>query len=247
MISNNTKKTEKPNINFYYEDIIAYLKKQNTILELPKISRKICYEIIQDEYKHYIKIGQSHWNQYSPQIPWNKLWKNTFYSYNWPENNNILYLLLHYATRTNDQIFKWANQKHLKSPNCKLCDKTENVTHLYIDCKRNKKIWKYFQKHQTLTQKQNTPLQHILTISSLSLPPKTKKQTLTLTTTILIHVWKTRNKLQFDDTIILATNVTTNIKNELKNIILIHYKHHTVNNTLHKFRSNFCHMHVNSK
>ena len=84
---------------------------------------------------------------------------------------------MHYATRTNDQIFKWVNQKHLKSPNCKLCDKTENVTHLYIDCKRNKKIWKYFQKHQTLTQKQNTPLQHILRISSLPLPQKTKKLT----------------------------------------------------------------------
>ena len=116
-----------------------------------------------------------------------------------------------------------------------------------LTVRETKKIWKYSQKHQTLTQKQNTPLQHILTISSLSLPPKTKKQTLTLTTTILIHIWKTRNKLQFDNTIILATNVTTNIKNELKNIILTHYKHHTVNNTLHKFRSNFCHMQVNSK
>ena len=53
------------------------------------------------------------------------------------------------------------------------------------------------------------------------------------------HIWKTRNKLQFDDTIIPATNVIINIKNELKNI-LTHYKHHTINNTLHKFQSNFC-------
>ena len=59
-----------------------------------------------------------------------------------------------------------------------------------LTVRETKKIWKYSQKHQTLTQKQNTPLQHILTISSLSLPPKTKKQTLTLTTTILIHIWK---------------------------------------------------------
>ena len=140
MISNNTIKTEKPNINFYYEDIITYLKKQNAILELPKNSQKIYKQIIKNEYKHYIKIGQSHWNQYSPQTPWDELWKNTFYSYNWPENNNILYLLLHFATRTNDQIHSWTNQKYLKSPNCKLCDKTENITHLYIDCKRNKKI-----------------------------------------------------------------------------------------------------------
>ena len=153
MMSNNTIKTEKPNINFYYEDIITYLKKQNTILELPKISRKICYEIIQDEYKHYIKIGQSHWNQYSPQIPWNDLSKNTFYSYNWSENNNILYLLLHIATRTNDQIYRSTNQKYLKSPCCKICDKTENITHLYTDCKRNKKIWKYFQKYYQILHK----------------------------------------------------------------------------------------------
>ena len=54
-----------------------------------------------------------------------------------------------------------------------------------LTVRETKKIWKYSQKHQTLTQKQNTPLQHILTISSLSLPPKTKKLTLTLTTTIL--------------------------------------------------------------
>ena len=54
------------------------------------------------------------------------------------------------------------------------------------------------------------------------------------------HIWKTRNKLQFNDTIIPATNVIINIKNELKNIILTHYKHHTINNTLHEFRSNFC-------
>ena len=49
--------------------------------------------------------------------------------------------------------------------------------------------------YQTLTQKQNTPLQYILTISSLSLPPKTKKLSLTMTTTILTHIWKTRVSL----------------------------------------------------
>ena len=140
MISNNMIKTVKPNI------IINYLKKQNTIPELPKNSWKIYKQIIQNKYKHYIKIGQSHWNQYPPQIPWNELWKSTFYSYNWPENFNILYLLLHYATSSNDQIYKWTNQKHLKSPNCKLCDKTENITHIYIDCKRNHKNLEVFPK-----------------------------------------------------------------------------------------------------
>ena len=129
----------------------------------------------------------------------------------------------------------------MKSPNCKLCDKTENITHLYIDCKRNKKNWKISKNIIKLLHKnKSTPLQHILTISSLPLPPKTKKLTLTLTTTILTQTWKTRNKLQFDDTIMAAPNVIINIKNELKNIILTHYKHHTINNTLHEFQSNFC-------
>ena len=38
IISNNTAKTEKSNITFYYEDedIITYLKKQNRILESPE-------------------------------------------------------------------------------------------------------------------------------------------------------------------------------------------------------------------
>ena len=116
------------------------LKKQNTILELPKKPQKIYRQIIKNKHKHCIKIEQLHWNQYSPQFSWNDLWKNTFYSYNGSETNNILYLLLHFATRTNDQIYRWTNQNHLKSPNCKLCDKTENITHLYNECKRNKKI-----------------------------------------------------------------------------------------------------------
>ena len=50
------------------------------------------------------------------------------------------------------------------------------------------------------------------------------------------HIWKTRSKLQFNDTIIPATNVIINIKNELKNIILTHYKHDTIK---HEFQSNF--------
>ena len=83
MISNNAIKTEKPNINFYYEDIINYLKKQNTILESPKNSRKIYKQIIQNRTITLEPI---------PQIPWNESWKNT-YSYNWPENSNIVYLL----------------------------------------------------------------------------------------------------------------------------------------------------------
>ena len=40
MISNNTIKTEKPNINFYYEDIINYLKNKTQYLNSQKIPKK---------------------------------------------------------------------------------------------------------------------------------------------------------------------------------------------------------------
>ena len=84
------------------------------------------------------------------------------------------------------------------------------------------------------------PLQHILTISAISLPSNTKKLILTLTITILTHIWKTRNKLQFDNTIILATNTIVNIKTELKSIIQTHYKQHVISNTLQEFNEKFC-------
>ena len=48
-------------------------------------------------------------------------------------------MLLHYTTRTNEHIYRWTNQKHLKAPKCKHCENIENIERLYTDCKRNKK------------------------------------------------------------------------------------------------------------
>lgn len=102
-------------------------------------------------------------------IPWKAIWKNTFISYTWPENNNILYILLHNATRTNDHIFRWTNQKHLKTPKCKLCKNTENIKHLFIDCKRNRKIWTHFQKYyqKVNTKRLYTTATHFIYISNI--------------------------------------------------------------------------------
>ena len=71
---------------------------------------------------------------------------------------------------------------------------------------------------QSNTNRIYTPTTHV-TISTMTLPPKTRKLVITLTTTILTHIWKTRNRLQFDDTIIPTTHTIINIKNELKHII----------------------------
>ena len=83
-------------------------------------------------------------------------------------------------------------------------------------------------------------MQHILTISATSLPPKTRKLVLTMTTAILTHTRKTRNRLQFDDTIIPITNTIINVKNDLKNIKQTRYKQHNINNTLDEFKTKFC-------
>ena len=241
LISNNILKTDQPRITFYFKDIITFIKKHPSILDVQQKSTTLYQEIIKLEYDSYTIIGQSVWDQYLPQIPWKAVWKNTFTLHTWPENNNTLYTLLHYATRTNDHIYRWTIQKHLKSPKCKLCKKTENIKHLFIDCKRNRKIWTNFQiYYQSLIRKDYIPLQHILSIPAISLPPKTKELVLKLTTTILTHIWKTRNRLQFDDTIIPTTNTIINIKNELKTIIQMHYRQHVLNNTLDEFKTNFC-------
>ena len=80
----------------------------------------------------------------------------------------------------------------------------------------------------------------MLTMSAKTLPPKTRKLVITLTTTILTQIWKTRNRLQSDDKIILTTNTIINIKNELKCITQTHYKQHIINDILQEFQSKFC-------
>ena len=127
MITNKYLKTKQPQITFYYNDILTYIKKHNKILNFKNNSKIIHTKIIQNEYDKYLIIGQSIWNQYIQNNPWKQLWKNTFYSYNWPENNNILYMLLQFATKTNDQIYRWTNPKHVKSPNCKLYQKNKKI------------------------------------------------------------------------------------------------------------------------
>ena len=240
MISNKNIKAEHPNIEFYYEDIMDYIKKHKMNLDLENNSKHTYNEILKNEYQKYTILGQKIWNQYSHN-EWKQIWNNTFFSYCWPENNNILYIVLHYSTRTNDHIYRWTNQKHLKNPNCKLCNKEEDIIHHYIFCKRNKRIWKHFQRYyHKLTQKDYTALEHILTHFASSLLSKTNKLFLMITNTILTHIWKTRNRLQFDDTIISTTNTVINVTNDLKNIIHTHYKKHFIQATLHEFKTNFC-------
>ena len=91
-----------------------------------------------------------------------------------------------------------------------------------------------------MTEKEYTPLQHVLTHSTTSLPSKTKKLVLTFTITILTQIWKTRNRLQFDKIIVPTINTIINIKNNLKDIIQTHYKQHVISGTMHEFEKKIC-------
>ena len=79
MISKNFIK-KQPKIYFYYKDILNYIKKQKPIIfDLQNNSKTIYKQLIQNKYNNYLFIGQSIWNQYLTQNPWNQLWKNVFY------------------------------------------------------------------------------------------------------------------------------------------------------------------------
>ena len=63
-------------------------------------------------------------------------------------------------------MYRWINQKHLNLRTVNYAKRKKILYDLYIDSKRNKKIWNYFQKYyKNLIQKDYTPPQHILTIS----------------------------------------------------------------------------------
>ena len=60
MITNKNSKTEQSQITFYYNNILTYIKKHNSILNLQNNCKIIYKQIIQNEYDKYLIIG----NQY---------------------------------------------------------------------------------------------------------------------------------------------------------------------------------------
>ena len=56
-------------------------------------------------------------------------------------------------TRTNQKIYTRTIQQHLQSLNCTLRNKIENITHLFLSCKRTttKDSWKHFKGYLKAT------------------------------------------------------------------------------------------------
>ena len=70
---NSITKTETPQLQFYHDDIINYLHKYKDTLKLKQNVKQIYKHTLKNEYKNYSIIGQSIWDQFKENIPWEKI------------------------------------------------------------------------------------------------------------------------------------------------------------------------------
>ena len=92
---------------------------------------------------------------------------------------------------------------HDVKPNCDYCRQIENNLHLFITCPR---IWTDYQPILTkLTNTQNKPEEHILTLSTANQNKPTIKLLLTIIQIILYKIWTARNNYKYDKTQIRKT------------------------------------------
>ena len=70
---NSITKTEQPQLQFYHDDIINYLHKYKDTLKLKQNVKQIYKHTFKNEYKNYSIIGQSIWDQFKENIPWEKI------------------------------------------------------------------------------------------------------------------------------------------------------------------------------
>ena len=91
-----------------------------------------------------------------------------------------------------------------------------------------------------LTNKQNKPEQHILTLSIENQNKFTTKLILTIIQIILYEIWTTRNNYKYDKTQISQDIIKTKINTRIRNIIQTYYKYHKLNGTLNIFQELFC-------
>ena len=101
---------------------------------------------------------------------------------------------------------------HDVKPKCDYCKQIENNIHLFATCPRINQIWANYQPTLTkLTNTQNKPEQHILTLSSANQNKSTTKLLLTIIQIILYEIWTTRNNYKYDKTQIPQDIIRTKI------------------------------------
>ena len=240
LMSNNRVKTINNNKPFYDKNIIYYIKTENT--EIQKIqnptTKYIYKEILQNGSKQYQVAGEKLWKKLIPNLDFQKIWKNPYISYAEPFCADLHFKILHYSIKTNEYMHKCTRDV---KPNCDYYRQIENNIHLFITCPRIRQIWTGYQPILTkLTNIQNKPEEHILTLSTANQNESTTKLLLTITQIILYEIWKTRNNYKYDKTQIPQDIIRNKINTRIWNIIQIHYKYHKTNGTINIFKELFC-------
>ena len=241
---NNYPKNYDPYIPTYYKDIIKLTKTYIKEIKNKSITTKNVYNtIVNNVTKNYLLANEARWNLINKQgLDWKQIWLNAFSAYNIPYENNLYYITLHRVIYVNQKTYDNAKQKNNKSPLCDICQKAnETIIHAFYECKNRKKIWKTF---EPIIKKLNTktvhnPLQNILGLNAINTEKKTRKLIMTINTTILNEIWKARNLFKHETKRIPTENIISNIKKNLKEIIMIHYKKHEQNNSLLTFQEKF--------
>ena len=236
---NNIVKTNKTT-SFYHRELIYYIKTQNPKICLQTKTREIYNNILENGSKKHDIFGEKKWKEKIFTLDFSKIWKNTYFSFCQPQTKDLHYKFLHYAIKTNKNIFQTSRDKTDISPNCNYCNNREDKIHLFITCNRIRKIWTHFQPYyKKLTRRNYNPQQYIFTLTA-NTNSKTKKLTIALTQIIMYEIWITRNNLKYVNVHITQNTIITKIITHLHNIITTHYKIHKTNGTLFKFQQNFC-------
>ena len=227
---------------FYYQDLIHYMKTQNSNIPNLQNKTKIIYQsILEKGSQNHNLFGEKKWKDEIKNLNFKNIWTNTYFSYTQPYAKDLLYKFLHYAIKTNNFVFTISRDKTGLTPTCNYCNTKEDNIHLFTTCTRVKKIWKYFQPtNEKLTKKQYTPRQHIVTLSTNNLNSKNKKLIITLTQLIMYEIWTSRNNLNYDKTQLSQETIITKILTQIRNILTAHYKLHKLNQTLPTFQKLFC-------
>ena len=139
LMANNRMRTINNKRPFYYQDIIYYIKNENTkIQKIQNPTTKHMYqEIIEHGLTQYKIAGEILWKKLLPTLDFRQIWKNTYFSYAQPFCADLHCKLLHYSTKTNEYMHKCTNDIN---PHCNYCQQIENNIHLFIKCPRINKI-----------------------------------------------------------------------------------------------------------
>ena len=135
-----------------------------------------------------------------------------------------------------------AKNKNNISPICDRYRKNnETIIHVFYNCRNRKKIWNIFGPiiKKLNPKSKNEPIHNILGLNAINTDTKARKLIMTINTSILNEIWKTRNLFKHEQKKIPTDNIIENIKRNLKEIITIHFNKHEKENTLPVFRERF--------